>query len=245
MRSEKKLANGNVITVFDSNVGNMYIREPGKVNFDNFEELIVLRPESNELVINEAVANKYGIKITRNSSEELLDAALNELTAGADGEYLRELPDLLGMTKEEAIEYGFGSAGWIKSDDLQWVKVESYHPDGTPIFDMIEVRGIGGTPILDMLEVRDTGAQYLVVRGTIDLDDYTDEDIMDYIKSYGYDSIESVRNNYPSGSDQVIAECIFECTPVVELICFGPLFNSEDEAEAYILQNLIDKEDDA
>ena len=43
----------------------------------------------------------------------------------------------------------------------------------------------------------------------IDLEKYTDEEIIDYISSFGYD-LDSVKEIYGESANQIIAECIAE-----------------------------------
>lgn len=43
----------------------------------------------------------------------------------------------------------------------------------------------------------------------IDLSEYTDEEILSYISSYGYD-LDSVKEIYGMSANQIIAECIAE-----------------------------------
>ena len=108
---------------------------------------------------------------------------------------------------------------YCKSDDLQWVSKKYDN-----IYDLIEVRLVSRDP-----------DRYIYVTGTIDLRDYSDEEICDYISSYGYDSIDVCKEQYPIEWQQVIAECIFESLPEIELNSFGP-YDSEDEAETEVLE---------
>ncbi len=51
--------------------------------------------------------------------------------------------------------------------------------------------------------------EYCIVRIDIDLDDYSDEEKLCHISSYGY-TLESVVEEYGNGADSIIAECIME-----------------------------------
>ena len=51
--------------------------------------------------------------------------------------------------------------------------------------------------------------EYCIVRIEIDLNDYSDEEKLCYISSYGY-TLESVIEEYGDDADSIIAECIME-----------------------------------
>ena len=51
--------------------------------------------------------------------------------------------------------------------------------------------------------------EYCIVRIDINLNDYSDEEKLCYISSYGY-TIESVIEEYGDDADSIIAECIME-----------------------------------
>ncbi len=97
---------------------------------------------------------------------------------------------------------------YFKTDDLQWCRKVSDHE-----FDLVEVRERGDD-------------EYIYVAGSIDIDDYLAEDP---VRGY-YESVEKVKKDYGDEWAQIVAECIFEQTHEIELICFGP-FKSEDAAE--------------
>lgn len=71
--------------------------------------------------------------------------------------------------------------------------------------------------------------QFGVVHTVIDLDDYSDDEIIDYITGFGYDTRECVAEQYGERADQVIVECIFECLED-DFECTG----TESECEAHI-----------
>ena len=113
---------------------------------------------------------------------------------------------------------------WIHSDDLQWVCMVS-------------------DTSASLIEVREwPNDKYIVVIGDEDLSDYTEEEIVDFIEGYGYESMEKLKQIYPTEWAQVALECIFESQPNDQYFCTEP-FKSETEAELYIRDNLI-KEDD-
>lgn len=105
------------------------------------------------------------------------------------------------------------SEGYFKTDGLQWCKKVSDHE-----FDFVEVRN------------QLNPEEFNVVVGNVDLADYSEDEQETYVEGY-YKSLADVKAQYPDNYAQIIAECIFEQTHEIELICFGP-YASEDEAEA-------------
>lgn len=82
---------------------------------------------------------------------------------------------------------------WIRTDDNQIVKIHSENR----------------YEFLELLSLNDE--VYAVNHDIIDYDDYTVEDILKYIESYGYESIEHVTEMYSQeDAKQIICECIFE-----------------------------------
>lgn len=71
--------------------------------------------------------------------------------------------------------------------------------------------------------------KYGVVHTVVDLNDYSEEEVLDYIRGYGYDSREYVVEQYGDQAEQVIVECIFECLDD-DFVFTG----SEAECEAFI-----------
>ncbi len=194
------------------------------------------RPEAFPIEIGDVNGNSSAMGfITPQAAEELqyeygqdselgqfISSILNDVDKESeDGTYIfKELRIWMNREqKQTEVEKTDSRPDWIKSDDLQWVKVEAHNCEGEPMFDMIEVRAAGGD-------------EYHVVRGTVDIEECPIDSLDSIIQGYGYPSIKDIRDNYPDDYAQVIAECIFECTPEDELIVFGP-FSSEDEAEAY------------
>ena len=105
---------------------------------------------------------------------------------------------------------------WINSDDLQIVRHVTPNR-----FELAEVQ----------IYTPDT---FVVVRGEVDFDYYTDEEVLNYITGYGYKSIIDVEKQYGPEARQIIAECIFECLGDYEYDFISSQFSSEDEAEAYL-----------
>ena len=139
------------------------------------------------------------------------DTTLIEAKASKDVDALRERCIKDGY-REVKTEY-------ICTDDTQWVKKTALYS-----FDLVEVRLVSPD-------------KWIYVTGSIDLADYDAETTQSIISSYGYKTMDELRESYPNDWAQITAECIFEATPDVELLGFGP-YNSEDkavaEAEKYI-----------
>lgn len=112
---------------------------------------------------------------------------------------------------------------WIRTDDNQVLRKISDN-----VFEVIEVVMIAP---LDEEEVD----CYSISQQIVNIDDYSEEKIIDYISSFGYDSIEEVKENYGEEANQVIAECIAE-TDTQEI---DKTFKTEDKALEYIEQNII------
>ena len=106
-----------------------------------------------------------------------------------------------------------GLIEWIQSDDMQW-------------------RRATGFSSFDLVEVRKWPDGYIYVSGNIDLRDYDEKEIADYIDSYSYKSLSEMEEIYGDDTKGVIAECIFEQTQECELICFGDFKTENEAAEA-------------
>lgn len=74
--------------------------------------------------------------------------------------------------------------------------------------------------------------EYCIVRIEIDLDDYSDEEKLCYISSYGY-TLESIVEEYGDGADGIIAECIMEDESLNDAYVIDDV-DSFDEAKAKI-----------
>ena len=74
--------------------------------------------------------------------------------------------------------------------------------------------------------------EYCIVRIEIDLNDYSDEEKLCYISSYGY-TLEGVVEEYGDGADGIIAECIMEDESLNDAYVIDDV-DSFDEAKAKI-----------
>ena len=83
----------------------------------------------------------------------------------------------------------------------------------------------------DCIEIRGPypNGQFEVVRETVCLENYTDEEKLSYIKGYGYDSFDELKETYSTAAEQVMVECIFECLDLEP--CFS---GSEKDCIAYV-----------
>lgn len=119
--------------------------------------------------------------------------------------YWDNLEDLINPVSEE-----LGLEEWKKTDDMQW-------------------RRATGFSSFDLVEVREWPGGYIYVSGNIDLHDYDEKEIADYIDSYSYKSLSEMEEIYGDDTKGVIAECVSEQTQECELNCFGD-FKTENEA---------------
>ena len=74
--------------------------------------------------------------------------------------------------------------------------------------------------------------EYCIVRIEIDLNDYSDEERLYYISSYGY-TLENIVEEYGDGADGIIAECIMEDESLSDAYVIDDA-DSFDEAKAKI-----------
>ena len=112
------------------------------------------------------------------------------------------------------------STEWTKTDDFQYVR--QINPT------TYEVINVFGT---------DKENKFNICKNTIDLNDYSDESILDHIKPFDYRSVEDVSEKYGKCFGQIIAECISENDPEsVEI-----LYLTEDEIDDYIERHYMDK----
>lgn len=128
--------------------------------------------------------------------------------------YWDNIEGLIDVVSEE-----LGLTKWQQTDDMQW-------------------RRATGFSSFDLVEVRKWPDGYIYVSGNIDLRDYDEKEIADYIDSYSYKSLSEMEEIYGDDTKGVIAECIFEQTQECELICFRD-FKTEDEA-AEAAQKYVD-----
>jgi len=80
--------------------------------------------------------------------------------------------------------------------------------------------------MVQVIEMPDTG--FIVVKGIIDLEDYTEKETENFVTAY-YDSVEHLKIEYGSNSNGIIAECIFESLQPVD---YAYQFPAIDETEA-------------
>lgn len=130
--------------------------------------------------------------------------------------YWDNLETLINPASEE-----LGLTEWKKTDDMQW-------------------RRATGFSSFDLVEVREWSVGYIYVSGNVDLRDYDEKEIADYIDIYSYKSLSEMEEIYGDDVKGVTAECIFEQTQECELICFGD-FKTEDEA-AEAAQKYVEKQ---
>lgn len=106
---------------------------------------------------------------------------------------------------------------WIRTDGLQIVRqIDSR------IFELAEIQLV------------EPPEKYVVVKTEIDLNDYSEEDILDYIQGYGYKSIADVEKQYGETANQVVAECIFECLQLIDYSFVSSPYSSQESAEALL-----------
>lgn len=63
--------------------------------------------------------------------------------------------------------------------------------------------------LIQFVDIDELSEKFLVYKSTIDLDDFSDEELEKYIKLY-YDGLKEVKEFYGDWADSIIAECIFE-----------------------------------
>lgn len=103
------------------------------------------------------------------------------------------------------------------------------HSDGNK-YEMIQAVWLDTTE-----EDREKGFhEYCIVRIIIYLDDYSDEEKLGYINSYGY-TFESVIEEYGDNAESIIAECIME-DEILSNSCIIDDTDSFEEAKAKIEQ---------
>lgn len=87
--------------------------------------------------------------------------------------------------------FPFTNSDWIKSDSLQWIRKT-------------------GLTTFEVINAFSDANGYVAYHGEVDLNDYSDEELLKEIKPFGYESIEAVSDIYGKSYDQIIAECISE-----------------------------------
>lgn len=91
---------------------------------------------------------------------------------------------------------GIGTWNCGDPDNAQYLRKR---PDGS--WHCMEVRG----PHPGM------NNQYWVQSAVIDLGDYDEDEINEYLAGFGYSGREEVKDQYAEFAEQIIVECIFEC----------------------------------
>lgn len=104
---------------------------------------------------------------------------------------------------------------WIKTDDLQFVKKITETE-----FKVVEIR-----------EYNDKFATAVTI---IDLEDYTEQEILDIIKTYSYLSIKELRKMYGEATNQIIAEC---CSEDLFWESVDKDFNTMEEVQEWLLKD--------
>lgn len=126
--------------------------------------------------------------------------------------------------------FHFGNWSQIDCDCCQYIR-----NDGN-IYEMIQLVWLDTTE-----EDRQRGYhEYCVVNGTIDLNDYYEEEIECYISSYGY-TMDSLKDEY--GDDamwSIIAECILE-EEIIRDGCIVQCADSFEEAKE-IIEKFIEEQ---
>lgn len=140
--------------------------------------------------------------------------------------------------EEPAYVYGVEDY-WIKTDDFQYVRVDS-----PTVFTIIDITGLP-PEIADHLDEK-----YILRMMTVDLEEYSTEQVSDIIKPYGYELIPSSRvvvieNTSASvesttiDNNRLIAECIAE-THIASESELTLRFKDQSELNQYLAAHQID-----
>ena len=126
------------------------------------------------------------------------------------------MPKLNGwvLTDEDTLQYVFRRADDVFSLILVWPRYECRHK-GLP------AQCQGGC------------SNCCVCRETVCLDDYTEEEINEYISWFDYESIDEIKEKYGESWKQIIAECIFELD-VSDCVLPSRFFGSYEQCKKYI-----------
>lgn len=112
---------------------------------------------------------------------------------------------------------------WIRTDDNQAVRKINNNS-----FEVVEV--------IMVAPLNAKGIDHFgISQQIVNIDDYSEENVLDYISSFGYDSIEEVKENYGEEASQIIAECIAE-TDTQEI---EKTFRTENQAIRFIEKEII------
>lgn len=112
---------------------------------------------------------------------------------------------------------------WIRTDDNQAVKKITERR-----FEVVEAIMIAP---LDAKKID----RYGISQQIVDLDDYSEKEIYDYISSFGYKSVDEMKDIYGEAANQVVAECIAESNPQE----MGETFRTETKAIKYIEKEIL------
>lgn len=110
---------------------------------------------------------------------------------------------------------------WIKTDDNQAIRKITEKS-----FEVVEVILIAPP---DAKNINRFGISHQVV----DLDNYSEEEILRNISAFGYKSVDEIKQEYGNAANQIIAECIAENKPEDT----GDTFKTEKQALMYIEKN--------
>jgi hypothetical protein len=80
--------------------------------------------------------------------------------------------------------------------------------------------------MVQAFEMPDTS--FVIAKGIIDLEDYSDDETNNYVSSY-YESMDALKNEYGADANRIIAECIFESLQPID---YAYRYPAENEAEA-------------
>jgi hypothetical protein len=104
--------------------------------------------------------------------------------------------------------------GWVCTD----TDCFQYQKDlSETIFNMVQA-----------FNISDTG--FIIAKGIIDLDDYTEKEIECFVTAY-YDSVGHLKNEYGAKSNGIIAECIFESLQPIDYAYQFPAINEAKAKE--------------
>ncbi len=183
----------------------------------------------------EAIAFAVRERAAERINEIDLESKIDMWKGNVDEAVSEYSEELLSDTYQSIIQYGdklvdkyleesAKKKEWIRSDDLQIVMQLDENR-----FELAQVQNF---PSPD---------SFVVVRGDIDLRDYSDAEIDSFIHVFGYDSLQDLKDSYGDKSNQIIAECIFESLAFNEYDFISEPFPSETKADAFLRQ--IEKED--
>lgn len=80
--------------------------------------------------------------------------------------------------------------------------------------------------MIQAFEMPDTS--FVVAKGIVDLDDYSDDELNNYVSSY-YGFMNTLKSEYGANANGIIAECVFESLQPID---YAYQFPAKNEAEA-------------